>query len=106
MALLVTIVTGGPAHVSIFPTRWLVTATIISSRSLGRVDPNGQDGALRPGAAKGTIATIPIVSTPLMVPARSLQGSSSFGTMRRHGLCLLGAKRKGALVPGVILNRF
>ena len=71
MALLITIVTGGPAHIPIFPTRWLVAATIISSRDLGRVDPSSRGGALRPGAAGAAIATIPIVSTLLMVPARS-----------------------------------
>ena len=106
MALLITIVTGGPAHVSIFPTCWLVAATIISSRGLGCVDPSGRGGALRPGAAGATIATISIVPTLLMVPARSLQGLSSLGTMRRHGLCLLGAERKGVSVPSVVLGRF
>ena len=106
MALLVTVVTGGPAHVSIFPMCWLVTATIISSRGLGCVDPSGRGGALRPGVAEAAIATISIVLTLLMVPARSLRGLSSLGTMRRHGSCLLGAERKGASVPGVVLGRF
>ena len=106
MAFLVTVVTGGPAHIPIFPTRWLVASTIISSRGLGCVDPSGRDGALRPGTAGAVIATIPIMPTLLIVPARSLQGLSSLKTMWRHGLCLLGAEQKGALVPGVILGRF
>ena len=106
MAFLVIVVTGGPAHVPIFPMRWLVAATLISSWSLGYVDPSGQGGALRPGAAGAAIATIPIISTLLMVLAGSLQGLSSLETMRRHCLCLLGAERKGALVPGMILDRF
>ena len=58
MALLITVVTGGPTHVLIFPTRWLVAATIFSSRGLGRVDPSGQGGTLKPGAARAAIATI------------------------------------------------
>ena len=41
-----------------------------------------------------------------MVPARSLQGLSLLGIMKRNGLYFLGAERKGALVPGVILDRF
>ena len=106
MALLVTVVTDGPAHVPVFPTCWLVAATIISCRGLGCVDPSGRGGALRPGAAGATIATISIVPTLLMVPARSLRGLSLLGTMRRHGLCLLGVERKGVSVPGVVLGRF
>ena len=106
MALLVTVVTGGPAHVPVFPTCWLVAATIISCRGLGCVDPSGRGGALRPGAAGAMIATISIVPTLLMVPARSLQGLSSLGTMRGHGLCLLGAEQKGALVPDMVFGRF
>ena len=72
MALLVTVITDGPAHVPIFLTRWLVAATIISSRGLGRVDPSGWDGALRLGAAGAVIAIIPIMPTFLMVLVRSL----------------------------------
>ena len=72
MALFVTIVTGGPAHVPIFPTRWLVTATIISSWGLGYVDPSGRGKALRLGAAGAAIATILIMFTFLIVLARSL----------------------------------
>ena len=72
MALLITVITGGPAHVPIFPTRWLVAATIILSQSLGHVDPSGRGGALRPGAVGAAIAIIPIVLTLLIVPARSL----------------------------------
>ena len=106
MAFLVTVVTGGSAHVPIFPTRYLVAATIISSRSLGRVDSNGRSGALRPGAARATIVTIFIVPILLVVPPRSLQGLSSLGTIRRHSSCFLGAERKRASVPGVILSRF
>ena len=106
MALLVTIVTGGPAYVPIFPTCWLVAATIISSQGLGCVDPSGRDGALRPGAAGAAIATLSIMPTLLMVPARSLQDLSSLETMRRHGSCLLGAERKGASILDVVLGRF
>ena len=72
MALLFTIVTGGPAHVPIFLTHWLVAATIISTRGLGRVNSSGQGGALRPGAAGAAIALISIAPTLLMVSARSL----------------------------------
>ena len=68
MVLFVTIVTGGPAYVSIFPTRWLVAATIISNRGLDHINPSGRGGALRPGAARAAIVTIPIVSIFLMVP--------------------------------------
>ena len=106
MALFVIVVTGGPAHVPIFATRWLVVATIMSSRDLGRVDPSGRGGALSPGAAGAAIAIISIVHTLLMVPARSFQGLSLLKTMRRHGLCLLGVERKGALFPGMIFGRF
>ena len=106
MTFLVTVVTGGTTHVPILPTRWLVAATIISSRSLGRDCPSSRSGARRPGAVRAAIATISIVLTLLMVPARSFRGFSSLGTMRRHGLCLLGAERKGASVSGMILGRF
>ena len=44
--------------------------------------------------------------TLLMVLARSFQDLSLLRTMRRHGLWLLKAERKGALVPSVILDRF
>ena len=72
IALLVTVITGGPAYVPIFLTRLLVAATIISSRGLGRVDPSGRGKALRPEAARAAIATIPIVPILLMVSAQSL----------------------------------
>ena len=106
MAFLVTVVTGGPAHVPIFPTRWPVVATIILSRGFGRVDRNDRGGALRPRAAGAVIATISIVPTFLIVTARSLQDLSALGIMTSHGLCLLGAERKRVLVSGVILDRF
>ena len=106
MAFLVTVVTGGPAHIPIFPTRWLGAATIISSRGLGRIDPSGWGRTLRPGAVRAAIATISIVPTLLIVPARSFLGLSYLGTMRKHGLCLLRAEWKGALVSGVVLGRF
>ena len=77
MALFVTVETGGSAHVPISPMRWLVVATIISSRGLSCVDSSGRGRALRPGAAKAAIATIFIVPILLMVPARFLQGLSS-----------------------------
>ena len=67
MTLLVTIVTGGPAHISIFPTHLLVAATIILSWGFGHVDSSGRGGALRPGAARAAILTIPIVPTLLRV---------------------------------------
>ena len=105
IALLITVVTSGPTHVFIFPTRWLVAATIISSRGLGCVDPNGQGEALRPGAMGAASVTILIAPTFLVVPARFL-GLGGLGAMRRHGLCLLGAEQKGASVLGVILGRF
>ena len=72
MALLVTVIIKGLAHVFIFPTRWLVVATIISSRGLSPVDPSSRGRTLRPGAAGAAIATILIVPTLLTVPARSL----------------------------------
>ena len=106
MALLVTVVTSGPAHVLIFPTRWLVATTIISSRGFSCVDLSDQGRALRLRAAGTAIATLLIVRIVLVVPARSFQGFNLLGTMIRHGLCLLRAERKGALVPGVILGRF
>ena len=106
IALFVTVVTGGLAQVPIFPTCWLVAATIILSRGLGCVDPSGRGGALRPRAAGAAIATISIVPTLLMVPARSLQGLSLLGMMRGHCLSLLGVERKGVSVPGVVLGRF
>ena len=106
MAFLVIVVTGVPAHVLIFLTHWLVAATIISSQGIGRVDCSGRDGALSPGAAKAAIVTIAIMPTFLMVLAQSLQDLSSLKTIRRHGLCLLEAERKGALIPHVILGRF
>ena len=106
IALLVTVVTGGPAYVPIFPKRWLIAATIISSRGLGCVDSSSRSGALKPGAAGPVIVTIPIVSTFLVALARSFQYLSLLGTMKRHSFCLLVAERKGASVPGVIFNRF
>ena len=92
MAFLVTIVTSVPTHIPIFPMHWLVAATMISNRSLGCVDSNGRGEGLRPGAARAVIATIPIVPIFLVFPARSLWDLSSLGTIRRHGLCLLGAE--------------
>ena len=106
MALFVIVVTDGLAQVFIFLTCWLVAATIISSRGLGFVDPHIRGGALRPGAAGAAIATISIMPTLLMVLARSLRDLSWLGTMRRHDLCLLGAERKRASVPSVVLGRF
>ena len=106
MALLVTVKTSGSTYVLIFSISWLVAATIISSRGLGRVDPSSRGGVLRPRARGAAIATTPIVPTLLMVTAQSLRGLSLFGRMKRHSLYLLRAKRKGALVPGVILSRF
>ena len=106
MALLVTVLTGGLTHVPIFSTRWLIAATIISSRGLSHVDPSGRGEALRPGAVGVVIVTISIMPTLLMVPARSLRGLSSLATMRSHGLCLLEAEQKGASVPGVVFGRF
>ena len=106
MAFLVTVLIDGPTHDLIFPRRWLVAAIIILSRGLVCIDPSGRSGALRPRAAGAAIATIPIVPTPQMVLVRSPQGLSSLGMMRKHGLCLLEAEQKGALVPGVILGRF
>ena len=105
MALLVTVVTGGPAHIPIILPHWLVAATIISSRGLGCVDPRGRGGALRPGAAGAAIATISIAPTLLVVPARSLS-LSGLGAMKRHGSCLLTTERNGASVPNVILGSF
>ena len=106
MVLLITVLISGPAYILIFPTRWLVAATIILSQGFGCVDTSGQSKALRPGAAGAAIATIFIMPTLLIVSTRSLRGLSLLGTMRRHGLCLLGAERKRVLVPGVILGRF
>ena len=106
MALLVIVITNGPAYVLIFPTRWLVASTIILSRNLDCVDLNGRNRALRPKAAEAAIATIPIVPILLIVPARSLQGLNLLGTIKRHSLCLLGAEQKGVLVSGVIFNGF
>ena len=51
------------------------------------------------------IVTIPITPIFLMVPARSF-GLDRLGAMRRHGSCLLGEERKGALVSDVIFGRF
>ena len=92
MAFLVIVVIGGPTHVFIFPTRWLVAATIILSQCLSRVNSSARGGALRPGTAGAAITTISIVPILLIVPARSVQGLSSLETMRRHGLCLLEAE--------------
>ena len=107
MSLLVTIVTGGLAQVPIFPIRWPLAATImiVLSQDFGHIDTSDRRGALRPRAAKAAIATIPIAPTFLVVPARSLN-LDWLGTMRRHGLCLVRAERKEALVSGIILSRF
>ena len=106
MALLVIVVIGSPAQVFIFPTCWLVVATIILSWGLGYIDPSGRGGALRPGATRVATATISIVPTLLIVPTWSFRGLGLLGTMRKHGLCLLEAEQKGALVFGMILGRF
>ena len=106
MAFLVIIVIGGLAQVLIFLLRWLIAVTVISSRGLGRIDPVCRGGALRPRAAGAATVTIPILLTLLVSPARSFQDLSSLGTMRRHGLCLLRAERKGASDLGVIFGRF
>ena len=105
MALFDTFVTGVLAQVPIYLMRWLVAATIILSRDLGRVDLSGRDGALKPGAAGTTIATIFIALILLVVLARSLS-FDKLGAMRRHGSCLVRVERKGALVPSVILGSF
>ena len=107
MPFLITIVTNGLAQVLIFLMRWPVAATIIIvlSRSLAHIDPSGRSGALRLETARTAIATILIVSTFLMVPARSFD-LRRLGAMRKHGLCLVRAEQKGASVPGIILGRF
>ena len=105
MALFVTILIDGLAQVSIFPTRWLVAATIISSRGIGCVNPSARSEALGPGAARAAVATIPISPTLLVVLARCF-GLGGLGVMRRHSSYLLGAERKGIPVPAVILGRF
>ena len=107
MPFLVTIVTGGLVQVPIFPTRWLIAAmiTIVSSRSLGHVDPSGRAEVLRPEAARAAIATIFIAPTFLVIPTRFL-GLDGLEAMRKHDLCLVKAEWKGALVPGRIFGRF
>ena len=107
MPFLITIITGGLTQVPIFPTRWLVTAmiTIVWSQSLGCADPSGRGIAVRLGAAGTAIVTILIPSTLLVISARSL-GFGGLGAIKKHGLCLVKAERKRALVPGVILGRF
>ena len=91
MTFLVTVLIGSPADVPIFPICWLVRATIISSRGLGRVNPSGQGKALRLRAAGAAIAIILIAPTLLVVPARSL----GLG-----GLVPLGGRIEGSLGPG------
>ena len=107
MPFLVIILIGGLAQVPIFLMRWPVadTITIVSSRDIGCVDPNGWGGALRPGDVGVAIATISIAPTLLVVPARSF-GLAGLGAMRRHGSCLMKLEQKGALVTGIILGRF
>ena len=105
IAFLVTVVIDGPAQILIFPMRWLVAATIISSQGFSCVDSSSRGRALRPRAARAIIATISIAPTLLVVPARSL-GLGGLGAIRRHGSCLLKTKQKGILVPGMILGRF
>ena len=105
MAFLVKVVTGGSAQVPMFSMYWLIAATIISSRGLGCVDHSGRVGALRSRAAGAAIATIFIAPILLVVPVRSF-GLARLGAMRRHDLCLVRAKKKGALVPSMILNSF
>ena len=76
-----------------------------SSQGLDCDNPSGRGGALRAGVKGDTTATIPIASTLLVIPARSL-GLGGLKARRRHGLCLLGAERNRILVPGVIFDRF
>ena len=52
--------------------RWLVATTIILSRGFSHINPSSRDGALRPKAAQALIATISILPTLLMIPARFL----------------------------------
>ena len=78
---------------------------IILRRGFSRIDSRCQGEALRPGAAGAAIATIPIASTFLIVPASSLS-LGRLGAMRKHGLCLVRAEQKGFLVPGLIFGRF
>ena len=105
LALFVTVVTSGPAQVFIFPTRWLVTATIILRRSLGCVDSSGQSGALWPRAAEAAIVIILIAPTFLVVPARSF-GLGELRAVMKQSLCLLRAEWKGISVLSVIVGRF
>ena len=105
MALLIIVVTSGPAHVFIFPRRWLVAATLILSRDLGRVDSSSRGGAIRPRAVEGTIGMIPIAPIFLVILARAL-GLDGLRAMRKHSSYLLRVERKRALVPGVIFSRF
>ena len=92
MALFVIIVIGGPAQVPIFPTRWLIAATIISSRGLSSVDPSSRGEALRLEVARAAITIILIVPTLLMIPARYFQYLSLLRTIKKNASCLLGAK--------------
>ena len=103
MSFFITVVTGGPAQVFIFPMRWLVAGTIISC--LNYVNSSGRGGVLRHGAARVAIATIPIAPTFLVILARSLD-LGGLGAMRRHGLCLVRVEQKGTLVPVVIFDSF
>ena len=91
MALLVTVVTGAPAQVFIFPMRCLVVATIILSQGLGHVVSSSRGRALKPGATGAAIATISIAPTLLVVPARSL-GLGGLEAIKRHDLCPVGAE--------------
>ena len=107
IAIFITVIIGGLAQIHIFLTRWPI-ATIITtvwSWGLDRVDPSYRGGALRPRVAGATITIIPIASTFLVIPARSL-GLSVLGTMRKHGSSFVRAEWKKAPVPDVIPNRF
>ena len=76
MAIFITIIIGGPAQVLIFPTRWLVAATIISSRGFGCADSIGRGEALWIEAAEAAIATILIVPILLVVSAEFFEVSA------------------------------
>ena len=107
MPFFIIIVISDLTQVLIFLVRWPVAATItiVSSRSLGRIDPNSRGGALRPATAGATIATISIAPTLLLVPARSF-GLDGLEARKKHDLCLLRVEQKRALVLDVIFGRF
>ena len=106
-SLLAPIVIGCLAQVLILSLRWPIAATITTGLNwgFGCIDRSNRGGALRPRAAGVAIATILIALILLVVLARSL-ALVELRAMRRHGSCLVGAERKGALVPGMILSTF